>query len=521
MAEFVFDAGSASRAERFFPRFLRHVKGEWAGQRFHLAPWQAQEIVRPLFGWKRPDGTRCYRTAYIEVPKKNGKSALGSGLALYLLLADGEPGAEVYSVAADRMQAGIVFEVARAMVEADPDLSHRCKCYKRSIVVESTGSAYHVLSSDVPTKHGLNAHGIIFDELHAQPSRDLWDTLEGAGAARRQPLLVAMTTAGYDRHSICFEQHEYALKVRDGIIEDPTFLPVIYAADQDEDWTSPEVWTKANPNLGVTIQSEEMAQKCRKAQETPAYENTFRRLRLNIWTEQATRWLAMDRWDACNSPVDPEALRGRRCFAGLDLARTCDISALVLYFPDQDGPAAVLPFFWVPEEDIRTRSRRDRVPYDVWASRGLIEVTQGNVTDYAWIRERICKLAQKYEIVEIAYDRTFATQLVTELTDDGLTMVPFGQGFLSMAAPTEALERLVLSGQIAHGGHPILRWMASNVCVSQDPAGCLKPDRSKSTEKIDGIVSLIMAIGRAIVQPEVPRSAYETRGFLVMSSNSL
>ena len=500
--DFTFDTAAADRAVKFFPRFLRHVKGEWAGQPFILAPWQEHEIVRPLFGWKRPDGTRRYRVLYVEVPKKNGKSAMGSGFGLLLLFADHEAGAEVYSVAADRMQAGIVFDVAKAMVEASPELSARCKCYKRALVIESTNSAYHVLSSDVPTKHGLNAHGIIFDELHVQPNRDLWDALHDAGAARRQPLLIALTTAGYDRNSLCWEQHEYALKVRDRVIDDPTFLPVIYAAEQDDDWIDPETWEKANPNFGVTVQPDELAQKCKKARETPAYENTFKRLRLNLWTEQATRWLAMDAWDACAGEIDAKALEGRECIAGLDLARTRDISALVLYFPAADGEAAeVLPFFWVPEDDIRTRSRRDRVPYDVWVSQGFIEATPGNVTDYGWIRECVTQLAQRYQIYEVAYDRTFATQLVTELTDDGLTMVPFGQGFLSMAAPTEALERMVLGQQIAHGGNPVLRWMASNVCVTQDAAGNLKPDRAKSTEKIDGIVALIMAIGRAVVQP--------------------
>ena len=500
--DFTFDEQAADRAVAFFPRFLRHVKGQWAGQPFVLQPWQEDKIVRPLFGWKRPDGTRRYRILYNEVAKKNGKSALGSGLALLLLMADHEPGAEVYSVAADRMQAGIVFDVAKAMVENSPELASRCRCYKRALVVESTNSAYHVLSSDVPTKHGLNAHGIIFDELHAQPNRDLWDALSDAGIARTQPLLIALTTAGYDRHSICWEQHEYALKVRDGIIYDPTFLPVIYSANPDDDWTASETWSAANPNIGVTIQPEELAQKCKKAQNTPAYENTFKRLRLNLWTEQATRWLAMEVWDACTGEIDAKALEGQHCFAGLDLAKTRDVSALVLYFPGEgDQPSDVLPFFWVPEEDIRTRSHRDRVPYDVWVSQGYIESTPGNVTDYAWIRDCVNKLAEKYSIIEVAYDRTFATQLITELTDDGFTMVPFGQGFLSMAAPTEALERLVLGQLIRHGGNPVLRWMASNVCVTQDPAGNLKPDRSKSSEKIDGIVALIMAIGRAMVQP--------------------
>ncbi len=501
MSAFVYDEAAADRAVGFFEDLLVHVKGEWAGEPLRLASWQETDIIRPLFGWKREDGTRRYRTVYVEIPRKCGKSTLAAGVALYLLTADSEPGAEVYSAAADRAQAGIVFSLAKAMVEQSPELAAICRTYVRSIAIEPRHSTYQVLSADVPTKHGLNAHGVIFDELHAQPNRDLWDVLTTATGSRRQPVVLAITTAGYDRHSICWELHDFAIKVRDGIIEDDAFLPVIYAADEEDDWQAPETWAKANPNLGVSVKAEYLEREAKRAREVPAYENTFKRLHLNLWTEQATRWLSMDRWDACDGPVDGRTLRGERCFAALDLSTTTDLSALVLFFPEG---GEVLPFFWLPEANLRDRVRRDRVPYDVWANQGLIELTEGDVIDYAFIRERLNQLSLEYEIVELAYDPWGATKLATELTDDGFELVPHRQGFASMAAPTRELETRVLAGEIRHGGHPVLRWNAANVAVKTDPAGNLKPDKSKSVDRIDGVVALIMALGRAACAPGDP-----------------
>jgi phage terminase large subunit-like protein len=497
--DFWFDEAAADRAEGFFRDCLTHVKGEWSGKPFELADWQRDLVIRPLFGWKRADGTRRYRTAYIEVPRKAGKSTLGAGIALYLLLADGEPGAEVVSAAADREQAAIVFDVAAEMVRAKAALRDRCRIYRRAIVVPNTASGYKVISAEAYSKHGLNLHGVIFDELHAQPSRDLWDVLTTSTGARRQPLVVAITTAGYDRNSICWEVHDYAVKVRDGIIDDPSFLPVVFGADAEADWTSPATWSAAHPGLGRTVSLEYMQAECEKAQRLPGYENTFKRLLLNIWTEQHSRWLQMATWDACTGAL-PD-LRGRECFAGLDLSTTTDLSALVLLFPI-DGKLYVRPFFWVPQDRIRGRVLRDRVPYDVWVRDGLIEATEGAVVDYEAIRKRINDLATQYRIREIAVDRWNATQLATQLQGDGFEVVAFGQGFASMTAPCRELERLLLGGELVHDGNAVLRWMASNVSVQQDAAGNIKPNKAASTERIDGIVALVMALGRYMVTVE-------------------
>lgn len=505
-AGYRFDVASAERVRTFFRQFLRHSKGEWAGKAFELLEWQWQDIVAPLFGWLRPDGTRRYRRGYIEVPKKNGKSCLFSGLSLYLLLADREPGAEIYSAAVDRDQASIVFSEAANMAESSPHLASRLQIVRstKRIVDHRSRSFYKALSADVPAKEGLNAHAVLIDELHAQRSRDLWDTLRYAGASRRQPLHLSITTAGYDRHSICWEQHDYAQKVQDGIIDDLAFFSYIKAADVEDDWTAPEVWQKANPSFGITLSAAQFAEDCQEAQQSPAKENSFRRYRLNQWTEQDIRWLSLEKWDACSAA--PGHLDGKDCYAGLDLSSTTDLSAFVLVFPDEErGRFDVLPFFWVPEEGAKQRERRDHVPYLQWIRQGFIEATPGDVIDYDMIRKRVQELGQRYRIDEIALDRWNATQLATQLAGDGFTVVPFGQGYASMNAPTKKLDELVRAGKLAHGGHPVLRWMAGNVSLETDAADNWKPSKKKSIERIDGIVGLIMAIERATTQPPMTR----------------
>jgi len=505
------DIEKAERVRKFISH-LKHTKGKYAGKPFVLTDWQWNDIIKPLFGTVKKDGTRQYRTAYIEIPKKNGKSELAAAVALYLLFADREPGAEIYSVAADRDQASIVFNVAAQMVRQSPVLSKRCKVIDstKRIVVYKTASFYHAVSADVPTKHGVNPHGVIFDELHAQPNRDLWDVFTTSGGTRTQPLVFAITTAGYDRHSICWEVHEYAMKVLKGVIEDPSFFAYIRAASEKDDWTDEKVWYKANPALGDFRSIEEMRIACKRAKEVPAFQNTFRRFYLNQWVRQEERWMPLDKWDECAFEVDMDELAGLKCYAGIDLSSTTDITALVLVFPFGDS-FKVLPFFWVPEENIYERVRRDKVPYDVWVKKGYIEATEGNVIDYKAIRQKILQLSERFEIVEIAFDRWGMTQLSQDLDDEGFTMVPFGQGFASMSAPTKELMALVLSQKIHHGGNPVLRWMADNMVVKQDPAGNIKPDKSKSTEKIDGMVALIMALDRAI-RHKKGGSVYDERG---------
>lgn len=524
---FWFDETAATAAERFFDRVLVHVKGEWAGQPFTLETWQRERIIRPLFGWKRSDGSRRYRVAYIEIPRKNGKSSLAAGIALYLLFADGEPGAEVYSAAADREQAGIVFNLAKDMVDTSPLLSSKAETFKRSIVVPEARASYKVLSADAFTKHGLNASGIVVDELHAQPNRDLVDVLTTSTGARRQPLTVFLTTAGFNLETICGEYHDYAINVRECVIDDQTFLPVIYAAEpegdpNDEgktaaiDWTDEGQWARANPNLGVSVKLDYLRNEARRAQHVPAYQNTFKRLHLNIWTEQDTRWLPMDKWAACERPFTEALFHGAACFGGLDLASTSDLASLALVFPSEAGEPeeyAIIPYFWIPGDNITERARRDRVPYDAWARDGWIMATEGDVIDYEYIIRDVEGLGDLFDIREIAFDRWGAFQVSQRLEALGFTMVGFGQGFASMANPTSELMRLVLGGGFRHNGHPVLNWMAANMVVSSDAAGNVKPNKAKSREKIDGIVAAIMGLDRGIRHRGIDtRSVYDDRG---------
>lgn len=504
-----FDDQAAQRALDVF-RSLKHTKGEWAGKSFDPEPWQA-EVISKVFGSKRPDGQRQYRIVYIEVPRKNGKSTLAAGFGCVLLYSDREPGAEVYSCAADRDQAAIVFEQAKQMVLNHEEFGPVSEVYRRSIVYRAQQRTWRVLSADAPTKHGLNAHGIIFDELHAQPNRELWDVMTTSTGARRQPLIVAITTAGWDRHSICWELHEYACKIRDGILTDDSFLPVIFAADEKDDWTAPATWQKANPSYDVTVKADYLAAECDRAKMSPAYQNTFRRLHLNQWTEQADRWIDLALWDMNDAPPDLDALKGQTCYGGLDLSTTTDLSALVLVFPRLDG-FDVIPHFWAPLERIRQRSKRDRVPYDQWEADGILTATPGDVVDYAFIRQQVLDIMAQYDLRELAFDPWNAIQLATQLGEEGVTMVEVRQGFASLSAPTKELMTLLLAKKLRHGGHPILRWNASNVAVKQDPAGNLKPDKSQSTERIDGIVALIMALSRATL---TPAGGWEFTGFNV------
>ena len=319
-----FELAAARHAIEFFG-FLRHSKGEWAGETFTLAPWQAF-IVGALFGWKRDDGLRRFRTAYCAVPRKNGKSSTSAGIGLYLLVADGEQGAEVYSAATTRDQARIVFDEARRMVATSPALRRRVELLINNLHVAASASRFMPLSSDSSTMDGLNVHGAIIDELHAHKTRGVVDVLDTATGARRQPLLFEITTAGYDRHSICFEHHDYSIKVLDGVLQDDSWFAYIAAADEGDDWTDPKVWRKANPNFGISVKEDDLARKAEKAVALPGAQNAFRRLHLNQWTEQAERWIDMAAWDACDAPVDPERLRGRACFGGLDLSTTTDLS---------------------------------------------------------------------------------------------------------------------------------------------------------------------------------------------------
>jgi len=514
---------AADRAVSFFGN-LKHSTGEYAGQPFSLMPWQENEIIRPLFGTLKADGTRQYRTVYVEVPRKNGKTELGAGVGLYLLFADEEPGAQVYSAAGDRMQAGLIYNAAAPMVRQAPALNKRARIIEsqKRIVYYETNSYYQVLSAEAYSKHGINAHGILFDELHTQPDRELWDVLTTSQGSRRQPLIFVMTTAGYDRNSIGWEIHDYACKVRDGIINDPTFLPVIYAAPEDADWTDEDVWAECNPALGNFRSLDEIRTLCERAKEIPALEMTFRRLYLNQWVNSVERWLPMDKWDACSGKIDLENLKGKVCYAGLDLASTTDLTALALVFPQEDASYDALMHFWIPGDTAREKERRDRVPYLQWAREGYITLTEGNVVDYNYILHYLKEQSEIFDIQELAFDRWGSQKLIADMQEQefvvdpkipGRHLVPFGQGYVSMSAPTKELMNIVLSDKLRHGGNPILRWNADNLVVTQDPAGNLKPDKAKATQKIDGIVALIMALDRASRHAD-DTSIYESRGLL-------
>ena len=513
-----YDKKKADRAVTFIEN-LCHTKGKWAGTPFWLLPWQEQ-LIRDIFGIVKPDGNRQFRTAFVEICKKVGKSELAAAVALYLLYADNEPSAEVYGAAADRQQASIVFDVAKQMVEMSPALMKRSKLMgaTKRIVNYSNAGYYQVLSAEVGGKHGFSVSGLVFDEIHTQPNRQLYDVLtKGSSDARQNPLHFIITTAGNDRHSIAYELHTKAVDILEGRRVDPTFYPVVYGLKDDEDWEDEENWYKVNPSLGYTVDIERLRDAYREAKQNPADEITFKWLRCNMWVSSTVAWIPDAIYMRGNESIEAASLEGRDCYAGLDLSSTGDITALVLIFPprDENEKYVLLPYFWIPEETIPRRVKANTVPYDIWEKQGYIMSTEGNVIHYDFIEKFIIYLSEKYHILEIAVDRWNATQMIQNLEGEGFTIVPFGQGFSSMSAPTKEFYRLLMEGRIIHGGNPVLRWMAGNVVIDTDPAGNIKVTKAKSKEKIDGIVAAIMALDRCIRQEGQSGSVYDERGLLV------
>ena len=511
----VYSKEAANRAVCFIES-LKHTDGVWYKKPFELLNWQEQ-IIRDVFGILKPNGYRQFNTAYIEIPKKQGKSELAAAVALLLTCGDFEEGAQVYGCAADRNQAKIVFNVAKKMVELNKSLKKAVKISESKNRIEYKNNFYQVLSAEAYSKHGFNIHGVVFDELHAQPNRKLYDVMtKGSGDARKQPLFFLITTAGDDTNSICYEVHQKAMDILEGRKIDPTFYPVIYGADPDDDWTDPEVWKKANPSLGVTVDIEKVRAACESAKQMPSEENSFRQLRLNQWVKQEKRWMPMLKYDDCYVDFNPEDLEGRVCYGGLDLSSSMDITAFVLVFPPQENEDKyhVLPYFWIPEENMKQRVNRDHVPYDLWPSQGYLKTTEGNVIHYGYIESFIEELGKKYNIKEIAFDRWGAVQMTQNLENMGFTVVPFGQGFKDMSPPTKELMNLVVGKRIAHNGNPVLHWMMDNISIREDPAGNIKMDKSKSVEKIDGAVATVMALDRAIRNEGSSESIYDSRGLL-------
>lgn len=516
ISKYFFDKEAGLKVKTWIEKYCTHVKGEWGGMPFNLEKWQAEEIIMPLFGWKdKETGLRRYRRMFVFVPRKNGKSTLGSAIALYLLCGDKESGAEIYSAASDRLQAAIIHDTAKAMVLQNEELKKRLKIFQTSITYEKNASFYRVLSSDAPRQHGKNSHGVIFDELHTQPNRELWDVLTTSIGARRQPIIATFTTAGFDKNTICYEQYDYAKKVKDGIIQDESFLPVLFESSPEADIFSIKTWKAANPNYGISLKAQYMTEEATRANNEPSYENTFRRLQLNQWTTQDTKWISDEVWMSGGEVVDEEMLEGMPCVVGLDLSSTRDISALVLDFLI-DEKHYILPYFFIPELSARERTKKDGVNYDLWVKQGYIIETSGNVIDYGFIKAKLAALATRFRITSVQYDPYNASQIIIDLQDEGFNCEPFRQGFLSMSTPVKSIERLCLSGSIIHGGNPVLRWMCSNVAIVEDAAGNIKISKDKCKEKVDGMVALAMCIGGHLTHGSSNGSVYEDRGIIVV-----
>jgi len=532
--EWYFDADAAQRVIDF-SGYVTPSQGEWAGKPLVLLPWQ-QFILWNIFGWFKSDGTRLFREAYVEIPRKNGKSTFASIIGLFMLMADHEPGSQVYCAATKKDQAKIIWDEAVLMVKASPALSKHLKPWQTAITHPASNSKFLPLSSDDDKMSGLNIHCGLIDELHEHPNRKVYDIIITSLGTRRQPLIFSITTSGWDRETICWKQHDYGVKILEQIFDDEgsqSFFVYIACLDEGANWQDEKEWFKANPSLGANKKLDYMRRAASKAKQEPAAQNSFLRYELNVWTQQDSRYIPMDKWDLCSGDPDPYAdhkklredaelrLLGREAFGGLDLATTTDIAAYALLFPpchelsemgpDPDDPKkkkmlvlraadpkwTLLIWFWIPRDNIQKRAERDRVPYDLWEREEIVYATDGNVIDYDHIHEKIKELGTKYSVQEIAFDPYNATQIVAQLTNDGFLMVQFRQGDVSMNTPTKELLRLVLTGDFVHLANPALRWMADNLVVREGPTGLLKPDKERSTEKIDGIVALIMALGRA------------------------
>lgn len=517
---------------------LKHTKGSVSGKPFRLRPWQ-EVIVRRIFGTLRADGLRQFRTIYIALPRKNGKSELAAAIAILLLMFDREEGAEVYSCAAERDQAALVFNVAHEMIDMDPVLRRQVKpvLSTKRLIYKKSRSVYKAVSAEAPSKHGLNPHGVIYDELHAAPSRELYDVMVSATGAREQPLMVIITTAGWDKKSICGEVHDYALRVRDGEVHDPTFLPVIYSFEpkkkqvscgidekgkpiirklkRGESWKSRRVWGLCNPALGDFRRMDQLEAEFHKAVAVPAQQNTFRQLYLNEWTEQATRWLDMDSWRACGQDMAETTLAGRECYLGLDLSSKIDITAAVALFKatDDDPLMRVKCWFWMPEETLRRRALEDRVPYELWRAQGFIHTTPGNALDYSFIFDTIVNdIATMFEVQEVAFDPFNATQMAIRLGECGMRCVEVPQRIGRLSEPAKELEAMILRRKIAHDHNPVLEWMVGNVAVWQDKNGNYMPHKGKSTGRIDGVAALMNALARHLVAIDQPEPVWATQG---------
>lgn len=508
-----FDKKAAMRAIHFIEK-LKHTKGEWAGQRFRLEPWQ-QFVLWNIFGWKNADGTRRFRYVYIEIARKNGKTALSAGIGLYMLFADGESRPEVYSAATVKDQAKICFSDAVEIVKAT-DLKNYLTPYRNSIVYELKGGMMKPLSSDYGTHDGLNPSCGIIDEFHAHKDSGMFDVIKSAFGARRQPLMFIITTAGFDKSGVCYAYRENVIKVLRGVNEDDSLFGIIYTLDDKSEWDDPKMWIKANPNLGVSLSADYLADQVKDAKNRPEAVRNVMTKNVDLWVDAERTWILDDVWLKCIGTTDPADLKGCACWGGLDLSNVSDITAYVLLFHENDR-FQLLPHFWIPEEKMLEKVRKENINYDKWVAEGYVTVTPGNVIDYDFVKADILRIVADYDLRTSAYDRWNSSQTIIDLQNEGMECNPFGQGYGSMSAPTKEFEKLVLTGKIEHFGNPVLRWMLASTLVKTDPAGNIKPDKEKSTQKIDGIVASIMALGEWMTaQADDESNPYENRGLLTL-----
>lgn len=506
--EFFFDPDVAERAISFFG-FLKHSKGVWAGKTIELALWQCF-IIGSIFGWlHKKTKLRRFRTAYEQVARKNGKSTKLAGVGLYGLTADGEAGAEVYSAATKKDQARIIFDEAKRMVRASPDITDVVDVFQVNISIPETNSKFEPLSADVNSLDGLNISMGLIDELHAHKTREMWDVLETATGARAQPLIYTITTAGNNRFGICYEIYEYCVNILNGTVKDETVFCYIAQIDKGDDWRDPSCWIKANPNLGVSVFMDDLERKAKKAMEIPAAQNNFLCKHLNAWVSQTEKWMDPEKWAAC--PVEEIDLMGRECYVGIDLSATTDLTSVSLEFPLDDGRYAVISHSFIPEDAVLEKEKRDKVPYTAWEREGYVTFTPGAVVDYEWVKSYILQKADDYIINEICFDPWNATQLANDLANEGFETVQIRQGYGTLSEPTKDIMSLVLQKRLIHNNNPVLAWAIGNAVVTSDPAGNLKLDKSKTTFRIDPACSMVNAHVRARLN-ETKKPVYEERG---------
>jgi len=519
---YYYDDAVADRAVAV-AEMLRQFEGEWFNQPLELSDWEEWDIIRPIFGWLRKDNNlRRYRTAYVEVARGNGKSTIAALVAVILTAADREPSAQVYSAATKEEQARIVWDYARKMVELSPELREEFRVHRNALVNDTLWSSYKPIGRDSKTQDGFSVHGGVVDEYHAHKDSGMFDVLSSGRRSRRQPLLFIITTAGFGLETPCKKESDFAKRLLEGSLQNDQYFAFIATVDDPEKWQDPDEWIKANPNWGISVNVDQFMAEFQEALQLPSKQNGFKTKRLNIWCEQASRWLTREAWLKCGGPVDRYALAGRRCFAGLDLGISRDITSLILAFMDEkdqgDKEANILPkvnllgFHWVPEGMLWVKKQTDNVDYPTWADQGWIQTTPGDTTRYDYVRKKLNELAREFEIAEIAVDKAHAHQLMTQLADDDLTVVDHSQSMAAMTYPCKTFEELVIQGRLGHGDDPVLAWMADNVAVIKGADDKMKVAKDKSANRVDGITAAVMAVGRLMLSPEPVNNVYESRG---------